>query len=174
MVINACQEMGLPAAVHAAGRVIESRLKAGGKVFTAGNGGSACDAAHLAEELLGKYRKLRRPLPAIHLGADVPTITCIANDFGYEEIFARQLVALGSEDDILVVFSTSGKSPNIVKALAAARGLGMWSILLTGQNVTPSVPADVVLGVPSTDTARIQEIHTLILHTWLEQLESES
>lgn len=173
MLLQKCNRMGISTEVTLAGQLLISRLERKGKILTAGNGGSACDAAHLAEELLGKYSKARRPLPAINLNACTATLTCIANDFGFEDVFARQIRALGDDDDALVVFSTSGNSPNVLAALRAARDVGMWSVLLTGQDGGKGrFLADATICVPSTNTARIQEIHTLILHTWLEQIEN--
>jgi D-sedoheptulose 7-phosphate isomerase len=147
-------------------------LLAGHTLYTAGNGGSAADAMHLAEELVGRYRYNRRPLPAICLNADVGALTCIANDFGYEEIFARQLAALGKPGDVLIVFSTSGQSPNIINALSTARARGMINIALLGKDGGMARNlADHALIVPSNNTARIQEVHTLILHAICEQVE---
>ncbi len=156
-----------------AGRAIIAALKTGGQVFACGNGGSATDAMHLAEELLGRYRGERPALPATCLNADVATLTCICNDYGYEQIFSRQVEALGRPGDVLVGFSTSGNSANVLAAFAAARGRKMLTILVGGKNGGKARGrCDHELIVPSENTARIQEIHTLILHTWLEQIES--
>lgn len=147
-------------------------LLAGHTLYTAGNGGSAADALHLAEELIGRYRGNRRPLPAICLNADIGALTCIANDFGYDEVFARQLAALGKPGDVLVVFSTSGHSPNILNVLRTARSKGVISIALLGKDGgTARALADHALIVPSNNTARIQEVHTLILHAICEEVE---
>ncbi|MGB9739163.1 MAG: phosphoheptose isomerase [Chloroflexus aggregans] len=147
-------------------------LLAGHTLYTAGNGGSAADALHLAEELIGRYRHNRRPLPAICLNADIGALTCIANDFGYDEIFARQLAALGKAGDVLVVFSTSGNSANILNVLQVARTKGVISIALLGKDGgTARTLADHALVVPSYNTARIQEVHTLILHAICEAVE---
>ncbi len=147
-------------------------LLAGHTLYTAGNGGSAADALHLAEELIGRYRGNRRPLPAICLNADIGALTCIANDFGYDEVFARQLAALGKPGDVLVVFSTSGHSPNILNVLRTARSKGVISIALLGKDGgTARTLADHALIVPSKNTARIQEVHTLILHAICEEVE---
>lgn len=147
-------------------------LLAGHTLYTAGNGGSAADALHLAEELIGRYRGNRCPLPAICLNADIGALTCIANDFGYDEVFARQLAALGKPGDVLVVFSTSGHSPNILNVLRTARSKGVISIALLGKDGGAArALADHVLIVPSNNTARIQEVHTLILHAICEEVE---
>lgn len=147
-------------------------LLAGHTLYTAGNGGSAADALHLAEELIGRYRGNRRPLPAICLNADIGALTCIANDFGYDEVFSRQLAALGKPGDVLVVFSTSGHSANILNVLRTARSKGVISIALLGKDGGAArALADHALIVPSNNTARIQEMHTLILHAICEEVE---
>ena len=109
-------------------------LQAGGTLFTCGNGGSTADALHLAEELIGRYRANRRPLPALCLAADPTALTCIANDFGYEQIFSRQLAALAHPGDVLVCLSTSGASANIVNALRVGRECGVHAIALLGKD----------------------------------------
>lgn len=163
----------LPAQISAAGDRLVSALRAGGKILSCGNGGSATAALHLAEELLGRYRANRRPLPAVCLAADPATLTCIANDFGFDQIFARQLDALAGPADVLVAFSTSGNSPNILAALAAARARGAVTILVTGGDGGRARAAcDLAVLIPSADLARVQEVHTLVLHCWLEQIEA--
>ena len=156
---------------HIAGCVRDALL-AGQMVLTCGNGGSATDAQHLAEELIGRYRSNRRPLPAVALTADSAALTCIANDFGYEEVFARQVVALARPGDLLVCFSTGGNSPSILAALGAARTRGARSIALLGKDGgTARELADLALVVASADTARIQEAHLQILHFICETVE---
>ena len=108
-------------AVEAAGRALAERVKAGSKVLTCGNGGSSADAMHFAEEMTGRYRENRKALPALCLAADGSALTCIANDWSFAEVFSRQVEAFGQKGDVLIVFSTSGKSPNIIKALEVAR-----------------------------------------------------
>jgi D-sedoheptulose 7-phosphate isomerase len=153
--------------------LVVAALRAGGTIFTCGNGGSATDAAHLSEELVGRYRANRRPLPAVCLGADGAALTCIANDFGYEQVFARQLAALGRPGDLLVCFSTSGNSPNLLAALEAARAAGVGSIALLGGAGGRARPlADHALVVPSANGARVQEAHTLLLHAICEAVEA--
>jgi D-sedoheptulose 7-phosphate isomerase len=162
-------------AVEAVGTLLIRTLRAGGQVLTCGNGGSAADALHLAEELMGKYERPRRPLPAVCLNADVTALTCIANDFGYEQVFARQVVALGRPGDLLIAFSTSGNSPNVLAALQAARARQMVTVLLAGgEGGRAKELGDHALLVPSASTARIQEMHTLILHAWLAAVDAES
>jgi D-sedoheptulose 7-phosphate isomerase len=158
--------------VDAICRLVADAVLGGRSLFTCGNGGSATDAIHLAEELVGRYRASRRPLPAICLNTDVGAITCIANDFGYEQIFARQLEALARPGDVLVLFSTSGGSPNILAALRAARAASVTSIAMLGKGGGAARElADHALVVPSDSSARIQEVHTLILHAICEEIE---
>jgi D-sedoheptulose 7-phosphate isomerase len=147
-------------------------LKRGGKVLACGNGGSAADAMHLAEELIGRYRHNRRALPGIALNADPTAITCIANDFGYDDVFARQVEGLGQPGDMLICFTTSGNSQNILRAIAAAKKIGMKSVTLLGKTGGAAKgQADFEIIVAGTDTARIQEAHTLVLHALLERVE---
>jgi D-sedoheptulose 7-phosphate isomerase len=142
-------------------------------LLTCGNGGSATDAQHLAEELIGRYRANRRPLPAVALTADSAALTCIANDFGYAAVFARQVEALARPGDLLVCFSTSGNSPSIVAALHAARARGARSVALLGKDGGAARGlADQAVVVASDDTARIQEAHLQILHFICEAVES--
>jgi D-sedoheptulose 7-phosphate isomerase len=153
------------------GEEICQRLGRGGTVFTFGNGGSAADAQHLAAELIGRYRRDRRPVAAIALSTDPSVTTCIANDFGYEVVFSRQVIALVNEPDVVVAFSTSGTSPTVVSGLAAARRAGALTVLFTGHCGTDaSTHADRVLRIASTATARIQEGH-LLLHLLSEQVD---
>lgn len=149
-------------------------LKAGGKVLTCGNGGSAADAMHMAEEFVGRYRSNRRSLPAVCLNADPTALTCIANDFGYDEVFARQVEGLGTKGDVLVGFTTSGNSANVLRAFAAAKARGVKTVALTGKDggkARGTVDFEII--VASQDTARIQEGHTVILHALLEVVERE-
>jgi D-sedoheptulose 7-phosphate isomerase len=141
-------------------------LAGGGKIMFCGNGGSSCDAAHAAGELIGTFEnKTRRGYAAIALGHEVPALTAVANDMGYELVFARQLEALGRKGDLVVGFSTSGSSKNVVAALQKARQLGIATVALLGEKKGPcSELADVAVQVPSTNTARIQESHLLCVH----------
>jgi len=159
--------------IHRAGATIADCLRAGGKVLTCGNGGSAAEAMHLSEEMIGRYRDERPPLAAVCLNADPTALTCIANDFGFDAVFERQVQGLGKRGDVLVVFTTSGKSPNCVRALEAARELGMTTIGLLGKGGGPCLPfCDVPLVVRSDDTAHIQESHQVVLHLLLEAVEA--
>lgn len=149
-------------------------LRAGGKILSCGNGGSAADAMHLAEELVGRYRGERRSLPAICLNADASALTCIANDFGYDEVFARQVEGLGAKGDLLVGFTTSGNSANVLRAFETARQRGVKTVALLGKDGGKAKGrADFEIIVDSDDTARVQEAHTLILHALLEVIERE-
>ncbi|HVU15372.1 MAG TPA: SIS domain-containing protein [Candidatus Didemnitutus sp.] len=160
--------------VERAGRMIDAAIKRGNKLLTAGNGGSAADALHLAEELVGRFDKERRSLPAIALCADPTLLTCIGNDYGFEQVFSRQVEGLGARGDVLVVFTTSGKSANLLRALEAARARGIETIAVLGKDGGPARGrADVELIVPSQVTARIQEVHTFFLHSWLTMLEKD-
>ena len=160
-------------AIEAAGAEIRRAIVSGRKLLTAGNGGSAADAVHLAEELVGKFDRERPSLPAIALCGDSALLTCIANDYGFEQLYSRQIEGLGQKDDVLVVFSTSGKSPNILAALRTAKARGLRTIAVLGKGGGPAKGlADHELIVPSEVTARIQEVHTFILHTWLTLLEA--
>jgi D-sedoheptulose 7-phosphate isomerase len=149
-------------------------LKSGGKLLTCGNGGSAADSMHLAEELIGRYNRKRRSLAAVCLNADPTALTCIANDFGYDEVFARQIEGLAAPNDLLICFTTSGNSPNILRALAAAKQRGVKSVALLGKDGGKAKgKADLELIVPSRDTARVQEAHTFLLHALLEVIDRE-
>ena len=141
-------------------------LAAGGKLMFCGNGGSSCDAAHAAGELVGWFENHDRPgYAAIALGHDVPTITAIANDSTFEMIFARQLLAIGKPEDMLIGISTSGGSKNVVSAIDAARKVGMTVGVLVSERAGPMAEmADVAVRVPSDNTARIQECHLLCVH----------
>jgi D-sedoheptulose 7-phosphate isomerase len=159
----------------ALGRICEAVvacLEGGGKVLTLGNGGSATDAAHLAEELLGRFRANRAPLAAVCLAADAAALTCIANDFGYEQVFARQVRALARPGDAVVAFSTSGNSANVAAALEEARRAGARTIgLLGGDGGRALAACDLAFVAPGAGTARIQELHTLALHLICEAVE---
>ncbi len=159
--------------VSTVGEAILASLRQGGKLLTCGNGGSAADALHLAEELVGRYKIERRALPAICLNSDVTALTCIGNDYGYDAIFARQVEALGRRGDVLVGFTTSGNSANVLAAFAAARARGITTVLLSGKDGGKArTQCDFPIIVPSATTARIQEVHTLVLHQWLEAIDA--
>jgi D-sedoheptulose 7-phosphate isomerase len=153
--------------VDAVGRLLVETLGAGGRVYTFGNGGSSLDANHLAEELVGRFKRERRPLPALSLASDSAAITCIANDYSFEEVFERQVRGFVREGDVVLAFSTSGRSPNIVRGLAAAKELGATTVLFgggDGEGGPAAAHADHALVVPSDSTARIQELHVFFLH----------
>lgn len=152
--------------------LVRDRTLAGHTLFTCGNGGSSTDAQHLAEELVARYKSNRRALPAVALTADGSVLTCIGNDFGYDYLFSRQVEALARPNDIVLCFSTSGNSPNILEALRAARQRGATSVALLGKDGGPAQHlADYVLVVPSHVTARIQEAHLQLLHYICEVVE---
>ena len=143
-----------------------------GKILLAGNGGSAADCQHIAAEFMGRLNFDRDPLPAIALTANTSNLTCIANDYGYEEIFTRQMYALANENDSLIVYSTSGKSKNIIKLVAAAKNKVKSIIALTGSYTEEiSKYADVVISVKTLKTTRIQEIHAIAGHIMCECVE---
>jgi len=158
------------ARVGEAADLVIAALEAGGKVLLFGNGGSAADAQHLAAELVGRLQRERRALPAIALTTDTSALTAIANDYGYDEVFARQIRALGRKGDVAVAISTSGNSPGVLKAVAACRELGVRTIGLTGGSggqLVDAVECPLVVS-SSTDTQRIQETHILIGHVLCE------
>jgi D-sedoheptulose 7-phosphate isomerase len=147
-------------------------LAAGGRVFSFGNGGSAADAQHLAAELVGRYARERRPLAATALTVDPSTVTAIGNDYSFDDVFARQVRGLARPGDAVVAFTTSGRAPNVVNGLAAAREQGSATVVFTGGEGGPVVDhADHALVVPSTTTARIQEMHLLLLHLVVERID---
>jgi phosphoheptose isomerase len=158
----------IPAIERAAVLMIAS-LEQGGKVLSCGNGGSAADAQHFSGELLGRFEGERRSLPAIALTTDSSTMTAIANDYGYEAVFARQVSSLGKRGDVLLAISTSGHSGNVLEAMAAARDNGLDIVALTGRDggamAAALGPRDIELRVPSDRTIRIQETHLLIIHS---------
>jgi len=152
--------------------LISDALQKGGKVITCGNGGSLCDATHFAEELTGRFRNDRRPLPAIAIN-DPAHITCVANDYGFADIFSNYVKALGTENDVLIGFSTSGDSENVVKAAVTAREKGMKVIAMTrkGDNRLSQL-ADVIISVDHEKFSdRIQEMHILSVHVVIECVE---
>ncbi len=140
-------------------------VRSGGKVILFGNGGSASDAQHLAGELVGRFRMERNAFPALSLTTNTSIITAVANDYGYDMVFARQVEALGRKTDLIVGISTSGNSPNVVEGIRKAKQIGAKTIGLTGKDGGKIAEiADIVLAVPSSDTPRIQEAHITIGH----------
>jgi len=162
------------AAVTAAADRVAACLRDGGKVLLFGNGGSAADATHIAAELVGRFMLERRALPALSLSDNASAVTAIANDYGYEHVFARQVTALGGPGDVALAISTSGRSPNVLTAVESARSLGLTTIGLTGADGGALRHAvDVCIEVPSDATPRIQELHTVVAHILCELIERE-
>jgi D-sedoheptulose 7-phosphate isomerase len=160
--------------VHRAAQMITDSFKANGKLLVFGNGGSAADAQHLAGELVNRFLQERKALPAIALTTDGGVLTCIANDTGFENVFARQIEALGTKGDVCLAISTSGTSPNVTAACEQARRQGMVVIGLLGRDGGKvAALCDLALIVPSDDTQRIQETHNLIGHIICELVEGE-
>ncbi len=156
----------------AAARLLETALRAGHRVLCFGNGGSAAQAEHLAAELAGRYARERPGLPAQALGAGAADLTAIANDYGYEQVFARLLAAHGEAGDVAVALSTSGDSPNVVAAAEEARRRGLRSVALCGRGGGKLAGlVDLALVVPSHSTARIQEVHAIAIHVLCELVE---
>ncbi len=151
-----------------AGRVMSDAILDDGKILSCGNGGSAADSQHFSSELLNRFEMERPGLPAMALTTDSSTLTSIANDYAYEEIFSKQVRALGKEQDVLLAISTSGNSENVIRAIAAAHERGMKVVALTGRDggrmADIFAPGDVEIRVPATRTARIQEVHLVVIH----------
>lgn len=156
-----------------AAEAITNSVRAGGKVIFCGNGGSAADAQHLAAELMGRFMIDRAPLAAIALNVNVSTITAIGNDYSYDEIFERQLRGIGKPGDVLVALSTSGNSRNVLRAIEAAKRLGILTIGLTGEHGGQMRGlCEIAVCVPSNSTPRIQEMHIAVGHCLCEWTES--
>jgi D-sedoheptulose 7-phosphate isomerase len=155
---------GLEAVARAAG-AISRAVTTGRKVLAFGNGGSASDAEHLVAELVGRFEGERQALAGIALTADSSVVTAIANDYGYENVFTRQIEGLGREGDVAFGISTSGRSPNVLAALTAAKARGMTTIALTGRDGGPiGAAADIHVNVAEASTARVQEVHRTAIH----------
>ena len=164
-----CKEHILPIVLK-----LKNCINQGGTIYFCGNGGSASDSQHIAAELIGRYKKDRKPLKAISLNTDTSVLTCISNDYSYEDVYSRQLQGLLSKTDLLFAFTTSGNSKNIISALKTAREKNSFSICLTGNDGGEAIKyADKALVIPSSSTARIQEMHITIGHIIVELLEME-
>jgi len=160
--------------VNQAGTLSAQALKAGHKLMFCGNGGSAADSQHLAAELTGRFIKDRKPLAAVALSTDSSALTCIGNDYSYDEVFARQVMGLGRAGDVLVAISTSGNSGNVIRAVEEAKAIGVTVIGFLGRDGGKlKAMVDVPIIVPSNVTARIQESHILIGHTLCGLIEAE-
>ena len=161
-------------AVETAATALIATFRSGGKAYSCGNGGSMCDAAHFAEELTGRYRKNRPGIAAIAMN-DPGHLTCVANDFGYDHVFSRYLESHGRAGDSLIALSTSGTSPNVIKAVETAKRLGVVAIVLTGRpGSTLAEMADICICTPAGEFAdRVQELHIKVLHILIEMVERE-
>lgn len=166
--------MGLAGEIEKSSDIIVDCYKKGGKVLICGNGGSAADAQHVAGELINKFRLVRRPLAAVSLSTDTSVLTCIGNDFSFDEVFSKQVNGLGKNGDVLIGISTSGNSPNVINAVEAAKKIGMKTVVLTGRTGgSLGDMADVCLKIPSDDTPRIQESHITVLHIICDLVEQD-
>ncbi len=167
----------LPEFIEAAGQRMVEALLYGGKILACGNGASASDAQRFASELLNRFERERPSLPAMALSADTATLTAIANDYSYTEVFSKQVRALGNPGDVLLVISTSGNSANVVQAIQAAHDKELTVIALTGKDGGKMAPlyanTDVEIRVPSDSTARIQEVHLVILHALCDYIDQQ-
>ncbi|HXO95933.1 MAG TPA: SIS domain-containing protein [Chthoniobacterales bacterium] len=162
----------IEAPIRSAAQVIEQALLSGKKVLTCGNGGSAADSSHLATEIACRFLGDRRPFPAISLSADGGLLTATGNDYSFEEIFARQVIAFGTSGDVLIALSTSGQSENVRRALEQAKALDLHSIAILGRDGGRCRGiASIDLIVPHSSTARIQEAHKVIIHLLCELIE---
>ncbi len=152
--------------------MIKKCIKGGGKIMIMGNGGSAADAQHIASEFVNKYRFERRPVAAIALTTDSSVLTSISNDRSYEEVFSRQIEALGQKNDLVWGITTSGKSKNIIRALETAKAMGLKTLVFTGRSDSKVKDlADCVVSIPSKSTPRIQEVHITVAHIICELIE---
>jgi D-sedoheptulose 7-phosphate isomerase len=159
--------------IERAASIVVDCLKSGGKVLACGNGGSAADAQHFTAEIVGRFSRDRAALAAVTLSADTSVLTAVANDSGFEQVFARQVEGIGVRGDVLLAISTSGRSPNVLLAIETARRQGMQVIALIGRKLNPTLEScEVCIAVPSESTPRIQELHSAILHALCDRVES--
>jgi D-sedoheptulose 7-phosphate isomerase len=160
--------------VHSAAQTAASAVQENHKIMFCGNGGSAADAQHLAAELVGRLVRDRRALPGLALSTDSSALTCIGNDFGFDEVFARQVEGLGRAGDVLIAISTSGNSPNVVRAVEVAKPMGIYTVGFLGRDGGKLAPlVDLPIVVPSDETARIQEAHIFLGHVMCALIEKE-
>ena len=165
---------GLQHFIYTAGVIVTEALQRGNKVLLCGNGGSAADAQHIAAELTGRFKKERHPLPGIALTTDTSALTAIGNDYGFDQVFSRQMAALAKEGDVVIGISTSGNSLNVIYALETAKEMGCKAIGLSGKGGGKMEDVcDINIIVPSDDTARIQEMHILIGHILCQLVDNE-
>jgi D-sedoheptulose 7-phosphate isomerase len=169
---RAMKDARLLATARKIAEIVIATLREGNKLLIVGNGGSAADAQHIAAEIIGRYKRDRRPHAAIALTTDTSALTAIGNDYGFEQVFARQVAGLGRRGDALLAFSTSGRSPNILAALGTARQLGLVTIGFTGSKGETLRPlCDHLLVAPSDDTAIIQQLHLAVAHGVCDEIE---
>lgn len=160
--------------IHQIAKVVVESLKNGGKILLCGNGGSAADCQHIASELVGRFKMERNPLPAIALSTDTSILTSLANDYSFDQVFERQVRALARKGDLLIGISTSGRSPNVIRAAKAAKELGLKTVAFTGRSGGElGKVADISFKVPSDETPRIQESHITAAHAICEVVERE-
>jgi D-sedoheptulose 7-phosphate isomerase len=166
----------IPSIIGAGNAMVECLLN-GGKILSCGNGGSAGDAQHFSAELLNRFERERPGLPALALTTDSSTLTAIANDYSYNEVFSKQVTALGQTDDVLLAISTSGNSPNVIEAIKAAHNRQVLVVALTGRDggdiAKVVTKGDVEIRIPSNSTARIQEVHLLVIHCLCDLIDTQ-
>jgi D-sedoheptulose 7-phosphate isomerase len=164
----------LRAPIEAAAKRAAHATRQGGRILFCGNGGSAADAQHLAAELVGRLVRDRRALPGLALTTDSSALTCIGNDFGFDEVFARQVEGLGRAGDVLIAISTSGNSPNVIRAVEVAKPMGIYTVGFLGRDGGKLAPlVDLPIVVPAEETARIQEAHIFLGHVMCALIEKE-
>lgn len=165
---------GEPAlAISRAAELVHRTIKSGNKILACGNGGSAAEAQHFIGELVGRFLTEREPLAGIALSVDTSVLTAVGNDYGYDEVFARQVKGIGKPGDVLLAISTSGRSPNVLKALAAARESSLLTIALVGADSSPELSkCDLVITIPDPSMPRVQEMHLVVLHVICELVDN--
>lgn len=169
---RAAQSADLLATTHTIARAVADALKAGNKLLLIGNGGSAADAQHIAAEIVGRYKQERPGWAALALTTDTSALTAIANDYGFEQIFARQVQGLAKRGDVLFALTTSGRSPNILSALKVARDLGVTTIGFTGtKGESMRAACDILFVSPTDDTPVIQQVHMMAMHAICDEVE---